>query len=299
MPVTRILPSPSSFRNRTSPPRSEPAAGRHSLAMRHIPLYYDALFRAFGPQHWWPGRTRFEVIVGAILTQNTSWSNVERAISALRREKLLTPAAIATVSVDHLAQLIRSSGYFRQKARKLKEFGRFFDQHYAGSLNKLFAVPTAELREQLLTVHGIGPETADSILLYAGHHKVFVVDAYTRRILERHALVHPKSSYEEIRALFETTLPPDVFLFNEYHALIVHTGKHYCRSRQPDCANCPLSSYLPSLAAAPGSACPEERRAGLSRGTRGFQPAPPVAQAFLPVLPRKTSKRKSPRSTGP
>jgi endonuclease-3 related protein len=130
------------------------------------------------------------VIVGAILTQNTSWRNVEQAIAALRREKLLSPAAMEGVSVEHLAQLIRSSGYFRQKARKLKEFVCFLGENYGGSLDKLFAVPTAELREQLLGVHGIGPETADSILLYAGGHKVFVVDAYTRRILERHGLVH-------------------------------------------------------------------------------------------------------------
>jgi endonuclease III related protein len=203
------------------------------------------MFGAHGPQHWWPGRTRFEVIVGAILTQNTSWSNVERAISALRREKLLNPKAIEKISTEHLAQLIRSSGYFRQKARKLKEFVQFLRDRYQASLDKLFATPTTELREQLLSVHGIGPETADSILLYAGGHPVFVVDAYTRRMLERHNLVDPKASYEEIRAIFEQNLPADSSLYNEYHALIVRTGKHFCQKRQPDCEHCSLRRFLP------------------------------------------------------
>jgi len=188
------------------------------------------------------------VIVGAILTQNTSWSNVERAIANLRREKLLTAAAIEKVSTARLAGLIRSSGYFRQKARKLKEFVRFLRREHQGSLNKLFATPTAKLREQLLAVHGIGPETADSILLYAGQHKVFVVDAYTRRILGRHGLINLKASYEEIRALFEQSLPAESSLYNEYHALIVHTGKHFCRTRQPDCEHCALRSFLPAPA---------------------------------------------------
>jgi endonuclease III related protein len=204
------------------------------------------MFRAHGPQHWWPGRTRFEVIVGAILTQNTSWSNVERAISILRREKLLNPEALEKISTARLAQLIRSSGYFRQKARKLKEFVQFLRDCHQGSLDKLFATPTAELREQLLAVHGIGPETADSILLYAGGHPVFVVDTYTRRILERHGLVHPKASYEEIRALFERNLTADSSLYNEYHALIVHTGKHFCQKRQPNCEHCSLRAFLPT-----------------------------------------------------
>jgi endonuclease III related protein len=207
--------------------------------------YYDALFEKHGPQSWWPGRTRFEVIVGAILVQNTSWSNVERAIVALRRERLLTPAEIERLPQAKLAGLIRSSGYFRQKARKLKAFVRFLRQNYASSLTKMFRIPTDELREQLLTVHGIGPETADSILLYAGEHPVFVVDAYTRRVLERHGLVHEKATYEEIRRLLENSLPKRVSLFNEYHALIVYTGKHFCKPRAPLCSACPLSPFLP------------------------------------------------------
>ncbi len=208
-------------------------------------VYYDALLRAYGPQHWWPGRTRFEVIVGAILTQNTSWSNVERAIAELRRARLLSPAGIESVPLARLSRLVRSSGYFRQKARKLKAFVQFLGRAYQGSLDKMFAAAPAELRKQLLDVHGIGPETADSILLYAGGHAVFVVDAYARRILERHHLAHGKQTYEEIRSLFEASLPRRVALFNEYHALIVHTGKHFCRKRNPSCDRCALRSFLP------------------------------------------------------
>jgi endonuclease-3 related protein len=189
--------------------------------------------------------------VGAILTQNTSWSNVERAISQLRAHKLLSVAAIEDVPLVRLALLIRSSGYFRQKARKLKAFVQFLRVEYQGSLDKLFAAPTSQLREQLLGVHGIGPETADSILLYAGNHPVFVVDAYTRRILERHQLTHHKDSYEQIRRRFEANLPAEPALFNEYHALIVLTGKQFCRKRDPDCEHCALQSFLP--------APPEER----------------------------------------
>jgi endonuclease-3 related protein len=172
---------------------------------------------------------------------------VERAIVNLRRERLLSAAAIEHVPQAILAGLIRSSGYFRQKARKLKEFVRFLGKEYGGSLDRMFRAPTAVLREQLLAVHGIGPETADSILLYAGGHPVFVVDAYTRRVLERHRLAHAKATYEEIRNLFEQSLPNSVSLFNEYHALIVHTGKHFCKTRDPQCEACPLHSYLPAI----------------------------------------------------
>jgi endonuclease III related protein len=220
--------------------RSGPDAS--SAALR---AYYDALFAAHGPQHWWPGRTSFEVIVGAILTQNTSWTSVEIAIRNLRREKLLTPQAIEAVSFTRLARLIRSSGYFRQKAKKLKCFVRFLRSEYGGSLRKMFHTPTAALREKLLGVHGIGAETADSILLYAGKHPVFVVDAYTRRLLERHQLATAAESYEEIRELFERSLPSEAPLYNEYHALIVRTGKEYCRTRNPRCSECPLHSFLP------------------------------------------------------
>jgi endonuclease III related protein len=207
-------------------------------------LYYDALLSAYGPQHWWPGRTRFEVIVGAILTQSTSWSNVELAIAALRGQNLLSPSALERISTPRLARLIRSSGYFRQKALKLKAFVHFLRQHYGGSLDKLLATPTPQLREQLLSIRGIGPETADSILLYAGKLPVFVVDAYTRRILERHQLADRRHSYGYIRQLFEQNLQASVPLYNEYHALLVRTGKHFCRKRAPQCEDCALRPFL-------------------------------------------------------
>ncbi|MFZ0638078.1 MAG: hypothetical protein WAN33_03985 [Candidatus Acidiferrales bacterium] len=209
-----------------------------------LPLYYQTLFDHLGPQRWWPAKTPFEVIVGAILTQNTSWLNVERAITNLRRAHLLTPRALERVPFARLSSLIRSSGYFRQKAKKLKAFVRFLRADYSGSLARMFATPTAELREKLLAVHGIGPETADSILLYAGHKDVFVVDAYTKRIFSRHGFVPEDVPYEELRALIEAALPRDVSRYNEFHALLVQVGKNWCRPREPRCAECPLRSFL-------------------------------------------------------
>jgi endonuclease-3 related protein len=214
-------------------------------AAQHLPAYFQALYEAHGPQHWWPGRSRFEIIVGAILTQNTSWTNVERAIANLRRARLLAPAAIHRVSAATLARHLRPSGYFRQKTKTLKAFVGFLFHEYHGSLNRLFATATESLRDQLLGLRGIGPETADSILLYAGKRSVFVVDAYTRRILERHGLAQNDARYDEIRALFESVLPRDHQLFNEFHALIVQTGKRHCRKRAPLCHECPLSPFLP------------------------------------------------------
>jgi endonuclease-3 related protein len=208
--------------------------------------YYDALLEAHGEQHWWPAETPFEVVLGAILVQNTSWINVERAIANLRQAGLLSPAALEKTSRAKLARLIRPSGYFRQKARKVQEFLRFVRREYNGSLSAMLRTPTVRLRVELLGIHGIGPETADSILLYAGNHPVFVADAYARRILERHGLIHGKESYEELRGLFERSLPNDASLFNEYHALIVHIGKHHCRSRVALCSNCALGRFLPA-----------------------------------------------------
>ena len=225
--------------------QASPAAEFAPLAAAPLRAYYDALLAAYGPQHWWPGRTPFEVIVGAILTQNTSWSNVESAIRNLRREKLLTPRAMEAVSVARLAGLIRSSGYFRQKANKLKSFVRFLHLEYGGSLARMFRTPTFTLRGELLSVHGIGPETADAILLYAGQHPVFVVDAYTRRLLERHGLATPANSYDELRQFFERNLPRRAPLYNEFHALIVRTGKEHCHVRNPHCGECPLYGFLP------------------------------------------------------
>jgi endonuclease III related protein len=226
-------------------PASGPALLADSLAPAPLSSYFDALFAANGPQHWWPGRTRFEAIVGAVLTQNTSWTNVERAIRNLRAARLLSQIGIRRVTHAKLAQLLRPSGYFRQKTKTLKSFVDFLYHSYHGSLSKMFSMPTPVLRAQLLNLRGIGPETADSILLYAGKHPVFVVDAYTRRILERHGHAHPKHSYDEIRKLFESSLSPDAQLFNEFHALIVHTGKHFCRKRNPICSDCPLNRFLP------------------------------------------------------
>src|SRR5712671_841274 len=168
-----------------------------------IQSYYRALFRAWGHQHWWPAQSRFEMIVGAYLTQNTSWTNVERALGNLRKARLLTISGIRRTPQRKLEQLIRPAGYFRQKAQRLKTFVRFLDERYGGSFERMFARPTAELREELLALNGVGPETADSILLYAGNHPVFVVDAYTRRILLRHGIINEKTGYEEIRAMIE------------------------------------------------------------------------------------------------
>src|ERR1700730_4804547 len=206
--------------------------------------YFAAMSQALGPMHWWPAKTPFEVIVGAILTQNTSWTNVERAIANLRSAQMLTPPAIAAARLSRLAILVRPSGYFRQKAKKLKTFVRFLQREYGGSLERMFDTPTVELRVKLLSVHGIGPETADSILLYAGSHPVFVVDAYTHRIFGRHGITDGKPQYESVRAFFEGALPRDSQLFNEFHALVVNTGKNWCRKNDPRCEECPLGSLL-------------------------------------------------------
>jgi endonuclease-3 related protein len=207
--------------------------------------YYAALLAAHGPQHWWPGRTRFEVIVGAILTQNTSWSNVKHAIDNLRREHLLTVSSIESIPSARLERIIRPSGYFRQKTRTLKAFVRFLRTEYAGLLTQMFRTPTLTLRRQLLAVRGIGPETADCILLYAGKQPIFVVDAYARRILERHGHTKPNAAYEELRAIFERNIPADAAIYNEFHALIVQTGKQFCHAGVPHCNECPLQPFLP------------------------------------------------------
>jgi endonuclease-3 related protein len=171
-----------------------------------IRAYYYTLFSAWGRQHWWPAKSRFEVIVGAYLTQNTSWTNVEKALGNLRKVRRLTIGGIRRTPQPELEQWIRPAGYFRQKAQRLKTFVRFLDARYGGSLARMFAQPTAELRDELLALNGVGPETADSILLYGGNHPVFVVDAYTRRILERHEIVSSAAAYDEIRLLFEQAL---------------------------------------------------------------------------------------------
>jgi endonuclease-3 related protein len=221
-------------------------AGADSTTGPTLMHYFAAMSQALGPMHWWPARTPFEVIVGAILTQSTSWANVERAIANLRSARMLTPSAILEARPSRLAILVRPSGYFRQKAKKLKAFVKFLQREYGGSLKRMFDTPTGILREKLLSVHGIGPETADSILLYAGKHPVFVVDAYTHRIFGRHGITNGEPQYESVRALFEAALPRDSELFNEFHALVVNTGKNWCRKNEPRCAECPLSSLLPA-----------------------------------------------------
>src|SRR5438477_4018996 len=174
----------------------------------HVAAIYTTLATACGRQHWWPARTRFEVIVGAFLTQSTAWTNVERALRQLRTSGLLTINGIRETPVARLETLIRSAGYFRQKARRLKMFVEFVDKNYGGSLGRMFAQPTEKLRQEFLGLNGIGPETADSILLYAGNHPIFVVDAYTRRILARHNILPGKAHYEQIRDLFQSALAP-------------------------------------------------------------------------------------------
>ena len=204
---------------------------------------YRAMLRSLGPQGWWPGRTRFEVIVGAILTQNTAWTNVARAIANLRQARVLTVRALATLPTPRLARLIRPSGYYRTKAVRVKRFVHFLQARYRLDLSRMFAGRPSDLRRELLVVPGIGPETADSILLYAGDVPSFVVDAYTRRILERHGLTRPEATYDAVQALFMNNLPPDVPLYNEYHALLVAVGKNFCRP-VPCCERCPLRRDL-------------------------------------------------------
>lgn len=200
---------------------------------------FERMRRAWGPQHWWPGETPFEVIVGAILTQNTAWTNVEKAIQNLKDEGLLDAKALLALPHSTLARLIRPSGYYNIKAKRLRSFLTWFVERFDGSVERMFEMPLAALREELLAVKGIGPETADSILLYAGGVPKFVVDAYTYRILLRHGMIAEEATYEEIQELFESRLPRDVALWNEYHALLVHAGKEHCRSH-PRCEGCPL-----------------------------------------------------------
>lgn len=205
---------------------------------------YKTLYRAWGPQHWWPGRTRFEIIVGAILTQNTAWTNVEKAIHRLRRARALNPKTMHQTDLRTLAEWIRPAGYYNIKARRLRAFTDMLFAGFDGKLNRLFALDTGALRGALLAVNGIGPETADSIILYAAHRPQFVVDAYTRRVLARHRWMDMRADYDAVAQLFINALPEDVQLYNEYHALIVRLGKYYCKTR-PQCEGCPLQPYLP------------------------------------------------------
>lgn len=214
--------------------------GRTALTLREV---YQRLHDAYGPQHWWPGDSRFEIMVGAVLTQNTAWTNVERAIANLKRARALTPQDIVAAPHARLAKWLRPSGYFNIKARRLKSMCRWLIAQ--GGLRALARMNTHDLRAALIAVHGIGPETADDIVLYAFHRPVFVIDAYTRRIFARLGLIKGDEGYEHLRHWFEHDLDPDVAMFNEYHALIVKHGKDVCRKR-PRCSVCCLAADCPS-----------------------------------------------------
>ncbi|ACU90945.1 endonuclease III domain-containing protein [Desulfomicrobium baculatum] len=206
--------------------------------------YYQAMLAALGPSRWWPGRTPFEIALGAILTQNTAWTNVEKAMHALRESGLLDPRALARLTDEELATFIRPAGAFRVKAARVRNFLLFLHRTCDLDMDGLRGETVETLRPALLEVSGIGPETADSILLYALGLPSFVVDAYTRRILNRHGLVPEDIAYGELREFFMDVLPPDPALYNEYHALIVRTGKNWCAKRQGKCPDCPLAVFL-------------------------------------------------------
>ncbi|WP_028571681.1 endonuclease III domain-containing protein [Desulfonatronum lacustre] len=206
---------------------------------------YDAMLARLGPSGWWPAKSPFEVAVGAILTQNTNWSNVEKAIANLRLHDLLKPEQLRSARPEVVEECVRPSGFFRQKAKKLRNFLDFLDREQALDLKSLALLDTVELRVRLLAVNGIGPETADSILLYALDRPVFVVDAYTARICNRHGLVPEDVDYDALQDLFLSHLPERVEHYNEYHALLVRVGKQWCRKREPRCDGCPLRPFLP------------------------------------------------------
>ncbi len=207
--------------------------------------YYRRLLERLGPQRWWPARTRLEIILGAILTQNTNWKNAALALKSLRQAGLLRLARLRRVSRNDLQTHIQSAGFFRQKARTIQSFLSWLERSCRGSLKGTFGRPAGELRRELLGIRGLGPETVDAVLLYAGGKPFFVADAYTRRILARHGLVRANADYSQVQLFLHRHLPPDARLFNEYHALLVEVGKRYCRRGRPRCEECPLEEYLP------------------------------------------------------
>ncbi len=207
---------------------------------KRIKKIYRLLYNKYGPQGWWPGNSQLECILGAILTQNTSWKNVEKAISNLKQSNLISIDKLKLLTTDELARLIRSSGYFNQKALKIKNFVNFIIENYNGSLEDMFNEEVHILRDKLLRIKGVGPETADCIILYGGNKPIFVIDAYTYRVLSRHGLVPEQTSYNEMQELFMDSLILDPVMFNEYHALFVKVGKVHCKKRVPACTGCPL-----------------------------------------------------------
>ena len=213
-------------------------------------VIYKRLFSAYGEQHWWPGLDPFEIIIGAILTQQVAWKNVEKALAALKTADLLSPETLLHAPLDEVAALIRPTIYYNAKAKKLRSFLVFLQERYHGDLSNLLSLRVPALREELLSVHGIGEETADSIILYAAEKPSFVIDAYTRRIMQRLGLISGMETYAALRALFMENIPRDVKLYNEYHALFVRHGKDRCRSRAPLCSGCPLSDMCAYAATA-------------------------------------------------
>ena len=217
---------------------------RNAASFRKIRKIYNILDAHFGELKWWPAKTDFEVIIGAILTQNTAWNNVEKAIKELKTKKLLTIEAIDSIRSDSLSKIIRKTGYHRLKAKRLKNITRFIIDECQGSLSKLKKEDTLLLREKLLKVNGVGPETADAILLYALDKPIFVVDAYTKRIFLRHSVIDKKTDYNGIQELTHRCMPKEVKVFNQFHALIVETAKSYCKKTKPLCQECPLKGLL-------------------------------------------------------
>jgi len=215
--------------------------------MRELRNIYKKLYRCFGPQKWWPGDDPFEIAVGAILTQNTNWGNVEQAIRNLKKNGVLSPHGIYGLSVHDLASLIKPAGYFNVKAQRLRSFLEFLSNDYHGRMANMMLDDADHLRQKLLKVHGIGPETADSILLYALEKPVFVIDAYTKRVLSRHGIMASEKSYDELQELFHDSFKRDVRLYNEYHALFVRVGKTFCKRTKPLCEQCPLNDMLSSV----------------------------------------------------
>ena len=230
---------------------------------------YSALHARFGSQKWWPARTRLEVILGAILTQNTAWHNATLALRNLRGSGLLNWQALQRASLSDLEARVRPSGFFRQKARTIQDFVNWLLREHNGSLDSLFSLPTDELRRRLLSLRGLGPETVDAIILYAAQRPLFVADAYTRRVLARHGFLSDSADYKETQEFLRAHLPPDPSLCNEFHALLVEVGKKHCGPRSPNCAGCPLEEFLPERGAV-------QRLAQVPAGTRsgqGLRPA--------------------------
>ena len=213
-----------------------------TTSRRELLQVYRRLYDHYGDLHWWPGDTPLEVSVGAILTQNTAWTNVEKAIRRLKEARALSLSALSRISHRRLSALIKSAGYFNIKAWRLKHFISFLQRRYRGSLKEMFRQKSEPLRAELLSVNGIGPETADSILLYAGETPIFVIDAYTKRIFSRHGVLPYGKSYDEFQSLFMKHLPRQAALYNQYHAMLVNVGKDFCRAR-PRCDSCPLRGW--------------------------------------------------------